>query len=430
MRNKSRIFCGATAIVMCLAFLGGCADKSSGPEVYIDENVPDVVISLFVQNTAVSEAINECCANINGDSNIILYSDDASYYAEDGLSYRELLLKRQESGQGDDMYIIPAEDVLEFDRRGYIYDMSGLPWIENLSEDARQQSTYRGKVFSIPMSYSCFGLIWNVDLLRQYDLNVPENLNEFWNVCETLKQNGILPYGANRDFGVSLPAMCVGLAPLYRDPESERLLEELSSGKTAISRYMRSGFEFLQTMIDRGYLDAEQALATLPGSDEEAALFAEGKCAFISSLCRGKAFRSEYEFEVRMTALPVLEDGAICVVGADNRLAVNPNSEHLEEALLVLERMCTEDSLNEFSASLRTISSARGNMAATLPQADSLVACVAEGGQIPNQDFNLYFNTWNTIKELCVKLCEGASVDEVCQEYDERQQQEIEAYCE
>ena len=53
---------------------------------------------------------------------------------------------------------------------------------------------------------------------------------------------------------------------------------------------------------------------------------------------------------------------------------------------------------------------------------------MASGGQIPNQDFTLPFNTWNTIKELCVKLCEGADVETVCREYDERQKEEIALY--
>ncbi|MFR6272331.1 MAG: hypothetical protein ACLUL2_02160 [Blautia sp.] len=100
--------------------------------------------------------------------NIILYSDFADFYAEEGLSYRELLLKRMESGQADDLYIIPAEDVLEFDQKGFIYDLSDLDCISSLSEDALRQSTYNEKVFSVPLSYTGFGLIWNVDMLRQY----------------------------------------------------------------------------------------------------------------------------------------------------------------------------------------------------------------------------------------------------------------------
>lgn len=426
-KHARRMAAGMACILLC----GGCAGKKEEADVYIDENEPDVVISLFTQGEEISEAINDCCSKVinpKSQGNIILYSDYANYYAEEGLSYRELLLKRMESGQSDDLYIIPAEDVLEFDQKGFIYDLSDLDCIDNLSEDALCQSIYNDKVFSVPLSYTGFGLIWNVDMLRQNGLEVPGNLEEFYTVCETLKGNGILPYGANKDFGLSVPAMCAGLGPVYQDPKSEELVKQLASGKTPISTYMRDGFEFLQTMVDKGYLDLDQALNTLPSSEEEAAFFAEGKCAFISSLCREKAFRDDYAFEVEMTALPVLPKGAVCVVGADQRVAVNPNSEHLKEALTIVENLCTPETLNEFAKKLGKISSAQGNQASTLPQADSFVSCVAKGGQIPNQDFTLHFNTWNTIKELCLELCQGASVDDVCSKYDALQAEEIALY--
>lgn len=421
----------AAACLFLILLLSGCAKKQEEPKVYIAENEPEVVISLFAQGDLIHQVVNDCCANVINpkyNSNIIVYSDYADFYAEEGLSYRELLQKRQESGLPDDLYIITAEDVLEFDRLGFIYDLSDLACISSLSEDALQQSTCNGKVFSVPLSYTSFGLIWNVDMLKEYGLKVPENVEEFWNVCETLKQNGILPYGGNRDFGISLPAMCAGLGPLYQSPESDELTAALASGETPVSTYMRDGFLFLQTMIENEYLDVERTLATLPGSEEEMAFFSEGNCAFISSICRAKAFSYGYPFQVEMTALPVLPEGAICVVGADLRLAVNPKSDHLNEALLIVENLCTEENLNGIAEELGKVSSAKGNKAATLPQADRLVECLASGRQVPNQDFSLHFNTWNTIKELCVELCEGASVDDVCREYDGIQLEELALY--
>ncbi len=424
---------GKKGMAACLAaaLLGsGCAGKSS-TKVYIDENEPEIVLSLFAQGEEIPKLLNDCCTgtvNPKYNCNFIVYSDYADFYAENGLSYRELLLKRMESGMPDDLYVITAEDVLEFDRRGFIYDLSDLACIGNLSEDALRQSTCNGKVFSLPLSYTSFGLIWNVDLLRRLDLEIPENLEEFLHACEVLKENGILPYGGNRDFGLSLWAMCAGLGPLYQDPQSEALLAELAGGQTPVSTYMRDGFLLLQTMIEKEYLDVERTLATLPGSEEEISFFLEENCAFISSICRSKAFSHDYPFEVEMTALPVLPGGSICVTGADHRLSVNPNSEHLDEALMILDSLCTVETIDGFAEELGKVSPARGNKAATLPQAGRLVSGLSSERQIPNQDFSLHFNTWNTIKELCVRLCEGAAVDVVCAEYDEIQMKELALY--
>ncbi|WP_455617346.1 ABC transporter substrate-binding protein [Eisenbergiella sp.] len=421
---------GAVCLILLL-LCAGCAGMEKKPSVYLDENEPEVVISLFAQGEDISNVVNDCCNNVINpkySSKLIVFSDYADFYADEGYSYRELLQKRLESGLPDDLYIITAEDVLEIDRQGYIYDLSDLACLNNLSEDALQQSTCNGKVFSVPLSYTSFGLVWNVDMLSRYGLQIPENLDEFWSVCETLRQNGILPYGGNKDFGISVPAMCAGLGPLYQNPQSEALVGKLADGETPISTYMEDGFRFLQTMIDKEYIDVERTLATLPDSDEEIAFFAEEKCAFISSICRTKAFSHDYPFHVEMTALPVLPNGSICVVGAAQRLAVNPKSEHLEESLMIIENLCTVDTLNSFAERLGKVSPAQGNKAETLPQADRLIACMASGRQIPNQDFALHFNTWNTIKELCVRLCEGADVDELCREYDRIQQEELALY--
>lgn len=430
-KRKKRWCAGALAAVFCLAALSACAPREDEVRLYVDETPEDIVISLFTQRVSIAETLAANCAGTLAStegSNVILYCDSAGYYGEEGLSYRELLLKRLESGEADDLYLVPAEDVLEFDQKGYLYDLSALDCVKNLSQDALRQSTYKEKVFSIPLSYSCFGLIWNVDLLHQYGLEIPQNQAQFLAVCETLKENGILPYGANCDFALCVPAMCVGLSPIYQSDREEALLSELATGETAVSTYLRAGFEFLDLLIERGYIDPQQALATKPSSQEEHDLFAAGECAFIASLCRAKAFEKPYPFTVQMTALPVLEDGEICVVGADNRLAVNPNSEHLQAALALVEAMGSTEHLDQIAGTLGSISAAQGNRAANLPQTQKIIACVKGGGQIPNQDFRIPFNVWNTVKQLCVEICGGMSVDEACRQYDALQQQEIEKY--
>ncbi|MCQ5128674.1 extracellular solute-binding protein [Butyricicoccus faecihominis] len=422
---------GLLVALTVLALVGaGCGMGQTDPELYLDHSIPETPITIFTQNEEVSDAIEDCCKTVlnqDGSTNIMVYSDSANFYADEGLSYRELLLKRLSSGTADDLYLIPAEDVLEFDEKGYIYDMSDLDFTGNLSQDALIQSTYDGKVFSLPLSYTCFGFIWNVDMLREYGLNVPENLEEFLHVCQTLKENGILPYGANKDFALTVPVMCAGLYDLYQGEGCAQKVEAVSNGATPVSTYMEKGFAFLQMLIDKGYMDPERALDTLPSREEEREFFAERNCAFICALYRGKAFRG-YPFEIQMTPLPVLESGSICVVGADQRLAVNPGSQHLDAAVAIVEALGRTETLDSFANNQGKISSSRNATAPDIPQSDLLIACVAEGGQIPNQDFRLHFNVWDTVRELSQQLCQGRSVAEVTAEYDAIQREEISKY--
>lgn len=418
---------------ICIAFIliaAGCGKKEHDPELYLDESIPETPITIFTQKEVVSNAIEECCKDVlNQDerTNIVVYSDSANFYEEEGLSYRELLLKRLSSGTADDLYLIPAEDVLEFDKEGYVYDMSDLKCVENLSQDALIQSTYDGKVFSIPLSYTCFGFVWNVDMLKKYDLEIPENIEEFLSVCETLKNNGVLPYGGNKDFALTVPVMCAGLYDVYQGKDSSQKLEALSNGTESISQYIEKGFRFLQMLIDKGYIDSESALATLPSSKEEKEFFANENCAFICAIYRGQTFEG-YPFEIEMTPLPVLESGSVCVVGADQRLAVNPGSERLDAAIAIVETLGETEILDSFAKNQGKISSSKNATAPDIPQSESIISCVAGGGQIPNQDFRLHFNVWDTVRELSQQLCEGSSVEEVTEKYHVKQMEEIALY--
>lgn len=422
---------GLLGILIIAGLLGtGCNTGQTVPELYVDDTPRETRVTVFTENAEVSGAIEERCKavlNQDGSTNITVYSDSANYYAADGLSYRELLLKRLASGNADDLYMIHAEDVLEFDEKGYIYDMSALNFTGNLSHDALTQSTYNGKVFSIPLSYTGFGFIWNVDMLKQYGLELPENLEEFLNVCETLKVNGIMPYGANKDYALTVPVMCAGLYDVYQSDDCNQKLEALSNGTVAISKYMEKGFDFLQMMIDKGYMNPERALETLPKREDEKSFFANGNCAFICAIYSGKALEG-YPFEIAMTPLPVLEHGSICVVGADQRMAVNPGSKHLDSAIAIVEALGQTETLDTFVKNQGRISSSKNATAPDIPQTNSLIACIAEGRQIPNQDFSLNFNVWENVRDLSQQLCRGRSAAEVSAEYDSIQMEEISKY--
>lgn len=430
MIKQKKIYLLMTIAVILLSLAACNRNDETGIQILTESTAQPEYLSFFsptsLSNTDVTKYWRERFTE-QYNKQVYINFDAASYYADNGLSYRELLENRLQSSAPDDLYIINAEDVLEFEQRGYWMDLSDMDFVNHLSEAALYQSTYNGKVFSLPLSFTGFGFIWNIDLLKEYDLEIPQNQPEFLTVCAKLKDAGILPYGANKGYALTVPAMCVGLSPLYGGSDLEEQIAALNSGERPISDYLREGYDFLSLMIENGYLDPQQALAATPNVDD-VALFLSGQCAFISVGLGTFYPTTEIPFQIEVTGLPVLEDGYISVYGAARRLCVNPNSKHLDTTLQFIEMVGSPEAL-AISASLDyTLSSAKINEATCLPVEESLVIQLQQPGQIPNQDFALHFNTWESIRNVARELCAGISVDQACDLLDEKQQTDLAEY--
>lgn len=426
-RNKLSAF---LAVILSLCFVLTACGKEPAVHIIDDQSQSPEYLSFFspsqLSDGDVAKYWTERFTE-QYNKQIYIYFAGEAYYNDEGFSYRELLEKRLKSSDPDDIYIINAEDVLAFEKAGYWLDLSEMNFVDNLSDAALYQSMYNGKVFSVPLSFTGFGFVWNVKMLKSYGLTVPQNLNEFLNVCEVLLSNGILPYGANKGYGLTTIAMAAGLSELYKSENQLELIDDLNSGKTPISRYLKKGYEFLAMMIEKGYLDPQQALNSTP-QKEDMEMFFNEECAFVS-LSLGWLYEIDLDaFEVQMTGLPILDEGAVAIYGASNRLCVNPNSRHLETALEFIEMVGSPEAL-EMSAQLEhSMSSASGSNAAPTAESASIVDLLQQPGQIPNQDFALHFNTWESIRDVARTLCSGSSVEQACELLDEKQQAELKEY--
>lgn len=417
------------AAALGLATLAAC---SSNAKIHVleDSNTQPVYLSFFSSQSMSDKDVSKYwvnCFQEKYNKQVYINFDSAVYYADKGLSYRELLEKRLESSAPDDLYIINAEDVLEFDKKGYWMDLSGMDFVQNLSDAALYQSTYNGKVFSVPLSFTGFGFAWNVDMLKQYGLTVPQNMQEFLLACEKLKSYGVLPYGANKGYALTVPAMCVGLSSLYGSENIGDKIESLNNGQTAISSYMKDGFEFLYLMCDKGYLNPKQAIEATP-KKEDFELFLSGNCAFVCAGLSDYTALIKTGFDVELTGLPVLPSGNIAVYGANDRLCVNPKSKHLNTVLEFIEMIATPEALAKNAELNGTMSSAKDSETDGFSKKLPISALLQQPGQIPNQDFALYFNTWESIRDVCRELIKGADIETACALLDEKQQQELKEY--
>lgn len=420
----------AAAIILCT--LTACGRDDSNIQVLGQVNTQPEYLSFFSSEGFYGSDVTKYWIDHFTETynkQVYINFEDAAYYADEDLSYRTLLERRLESSAPDDLYIISAEDVLEFEKKGYWMDLSDMSFVGNLSEAALYQSTYNGKVFSLPLSFTGFGFAWNVDMLERYGLSIPQNLEAFLQVCEVLKNNGILPYGANKGYALTVPAMCAGFSELYRSEDQAERIAALNSGETPVSAYMRSGFSLLSLMLERGYIDSAQALGATPRK-EDVSLFLSGGCAFICIELSTLVEIENKAFHVEMTGLPVLQDGCIAVYGANDRLCVNPNSKHLDTVREFIEMVGTTEALKKSAELSAAMSSAKGQDTNRFSKEQRLVALLQQPGQIPNQDFALHFNTWESIRDIGREICAGIDVGQACDMLDEKQRAEIAVYTE
>ena len=59
-----------------------------------------------------------------------------------------------------------------------------------------------------------------------------------------------------------------GLYPIYQQKDKDKLLQQFNSGEQDLAKALQPGFELVETMIEHGYVDCEEALKTEKTKDD------------------------------------------------------------------------------------------------------------------------------------------------------------------
>ncbi len=345
-----------------------------------------------------------------------------TYTAEDyrDTTYDQVCLDRARNNM-DDLYLLNPDTILALGAEGHLMDLSGLDSAKNLREIIYTANTVDGKLVAIPQEVVAYGLFVNVDLFRQYNLALPETPEEFLECCRVFQENGIeTPVGANR-WWLETFVFAQAYADLYNGGNTETEIAALNCGERRYSDYMRPGFEFLQTLIDRGYIDGAKALVS-EAIESEGPDFLAGKTPIVMAYWGAANTETAYgktDFEMQVIGFPS-SLGQMPVMPMTG-LAVGANAEHREDAARVLDIMVSDEALQIYSETNRVISPSKNVKVECVPALKPLNDRIEEGVYVLGSNAGMNVEQWGNTCLIVQELLAGASVDDCMASFDRLQ---------
>ena len=430
VKRKSWISAGLAALTVL--FLASCGGHEDPKNLIPQDKREERVVNLFSPMEKIDPDA-ENVARAASDLTVVMAEEALgvtmvyrTYTAEDyqDKTYDEVCLDRVRNNM-DDLYLLNPDAVMALGAEGKLMDLSGLDSAKNLREIIRVANTVDGKLVAIPQEVVAYGLFVNVDLFRQYGLTLPETPEEFLECCRVFQENGIeTPVGANR-WWLENFAFAQAYADLYNGENTQAEIAALNSGEARYSDYMRPGFEFLQTLIDRGYIDAEKA-AVSEAIEAEGPDFLAGKTPIVMAYWGAANTETAYgktDFEMQVIGFPSSR-GQMPVIPMTG-LAVGADAEHREDAAKAVDIMVSDEALQVYSETNRVISPSKNVKVDCVPALRPLNDRIEEGVYVLGSNAGMSVEQWGNTCLIVRELLGGATVDECMAAFDALQDEAL-----
>jgi len=431
-RKRSKRRAAACVLVLAALVLAACGGDDELKNLVQDTEEEERVVNLF-SPMEKTDPDAENVARSATDLTIAMAEEDLdvtvtykTYTAEDyqDKTYDDVTLDRARNNM-DDMYLLNPDVILALGEEGKLMDLSRLESAKNLREIIRTANTVDGKLVAIPQEVVAYGLFVNKDMFDRYELELPETPKEFLECCRVFKENGIeTPIGANR-WWLETFVFAQAYADLYNGGNTEAEIAALNSGEARYSDYMRPGFEFLQELIDLGYIDAEKALVSeaIEGEGED---FLNQKTPIVMAYWGAANTETAYgktDFEMQVIGFPSSR-GQMPVVPVTG-FGIGAEAAHAEDALQVLDIILSDEALQAYSETNRVISPSENVSVECVPALKPLNERIEEGVYVLGSNAGMKVEQWGNTCLIVRDLLGGATVDECMAAFDKLQDETL-----
>lgn len=248
------------------------------------------------------------------------------------------------SNQMPEIIDFKGKDVAFYARSNSFIELSNQKFMDNIDIESRENTRYRGKDYGLPYTIAYHGVIYNKDIFNAYHLEVPTTYDEFLNVCEILKNNGIIPFVTHyKDSGqIADIAMQLAIGELFeKDPSWG---DKLLSGKRSFydSEAYRFAFQGVKYIYENSIKESFSMNRVQCDT-----FFAEEKAAMI---CSGtwslETIRQvNVDLNIGIFPMPLREGDSKLVKEVYHTFAGSAKSECVDDILNVLELIANDTEL-------------------------------------------------------------------------------------
>jgi raffinose/stachyose/melibiose transport system substrate-binding protein len=418
-------------LVMALS-LAACGLGEPNDDIIISTEEKEKIVNLFSPMEKIAPN-TENIARSAFDKTVIIAEKKLgvnvayrTYTAEDyqDKTYDDVTLERARNNM-DDLYLLNPDIIQKLGEEGLLLDLSDLTCVENLREVVKTANTVDGKLVAIPQEVVAYGLFINKDMFDKYHLELPNTPEEFLECCRVFKENGIeTPVGANR-WWLETFVFAQAYADMYNDGDTQAEIDKLNSGESKYSDYMRPGFEFLQELIDKGYVDAKKAYVSeaIEGEGED---FLAQKTPIVMAYWGAANTETAYgkpDFNLQVIGFPS-SHGQMPVVTITG-FGIGTRAEHLQDAKDTLNVVLSDEALQIYTETNKVISPSKNIEVECIPALKPLNDRIEENVYVLASNAGMKLEQWGNTCLVVRELLNGATVDECMAELDRLQEETL-----
>ncbi|HHV98449.1 MAG TPA: extracellular solute-binding protein [Clostridiaceae bacterium] len=419
-------------LVMLTALFVGCANNAEKDQTKTDKNMskeeknseenkePKEVTLSYVSWMTKGEDKPFMKAFMDENPNIKIQDE-----ALDGTDYDKLLKVRLLSGDAPDVMLLQWAQYKKYVTEGHLMDVADEPGMALLAkkETMDEVFTVDGKKYGFPINANGGPLpvYYNKKYFDKLGITPPKTMEEFYQVCEKIKADGVEPivFGGKDGWPTEF---------FFRFRQYTGLLDKypewglaLYNGELKPSEFFKKEFEMCEEFVNKGYIGKASLTLTWPQS---VPYFIEGRAAMLPQgpwvVGLPEVAEADPEkFELACFTAPVdpYADGKkYSMSEVDRLIAVSSKTEYPEEAKKLFNWFISPENLRKYleSQSLTTFLDLEYNVAPVLQEhfktlsSDEYVLLFSQKAQMPSGFIADAF--WNGFQNI---LAGSTSADEL-----------------